>query len=333
MPVHLRFRRNISFHDVACIADAPAVGLTANAPTVAVVASPSVAAGSAAVALAANTATVSRTSGGWPTSLTTGYDPALTLVDFNGGTITDDGAVITGRRITSTIYIEANNVTFRDCLMQPSTSTFAYVEDGYNGLTIEDCRIWGGGLGVPKNGLTIQRCHIGPDPGAGYRSDGLFLAWSAKGYSGSGVLIEDNFFEPQWGDGAPPGGDGDHTDCIQFALTYSGLDDVVVNHNWIDSTNVSNESGAHPVGGGLFMADGQYTNVVVTNNMFTRTNDVGGYYHLRLACDVSPTSGHVITGNRFGQQGSVEPIDLFQMTAGTFSDNRYYPSLDLISAP
>lgn len=252
----------------------------------------------------------------FPNKSCTGVPAGTSLTTHPGGPITQDNAVISNVRITSRINVFANNVTFRNCLISVGPIAIG-VEPGYNGLTLENCTFKSGSIIAPKSGLTMRRVLVDPDVGA-YRPDGIVVGFSSVGHNGQNVLIEDSYIGPQWGDG---GSDPDHTDAIQM-WGFGTISNVVIRHNYIDSTNISSDPTAVKVGACAFLADGSYEAVTFEYNFCTRTNDQGGYFHLRL-CSNTPTSGHIIRGNRFGQRGSVTPVDLFRSTPSVWSDNRY----------
>lgn len=252
----------------------------------------------------------------FPNKTCTGVPAGTTLTTHPGGIISQDNAVISNVRITSRISVYANNVTFRNCLISVGPIAIG-VEAGYNGLTLENCTFKSGSLIAPKSGLTLRRVLVDPDPGA-YRPDGIVIAYSGIGHNGQNVLIEDSYIGPQWGDG---GSDPDHTDAIQM-WGFGTISNVIMRHNYIDSTNLSTDPTAVKVGACAFLADGTYQSVTFEYNFCTRSNDQGGYFHLRLASN-DPTGGHIIRGNRFGQKGTTQPVDLFRATPSVWSDNRY----------
>lgn len=175
MPVHLRFRRNISFHDVA-----------ANVA----------AAGSAA--LAANAATVSAVNGGssFPTFASTGPTASLTTAT---ATTVSASTSWTGRDFVNGLDLSGvSNVTFTDCriagcqlgFVAASGRTFVRCDFdgdqfgagsacggvGGSGTTFTDCRFWNAAQGF--NG------------GVGYFTDCYFGDLYITGLThGEGVLI------------------------------------------------------------------------------------------------------------------------------------------------
>lgn len=255
----------------------------------------------------------------FPNKSCTGVPAGTALTTYSGGEVTQDNAVIANVRITSTITVRANNVTFRNCLIVPSGPIAIAVERGFNGLTLENCTFKTGGFIAPFSGLTLRRILVDPDPGA-YRPDGIVVGFSSIGHNGQNILIEESFVSPQWGD------EDDHPDGIQF-WGFGTVSNVVLRHNYIDSTN------ANPLGqaggAGAFFADATYENVTIENNYFTNLQG-DSYIHLRLLSN-EPTYGHVIRGNRFDGHGV--PVDLFRMTPSVWDDNRFAETGKVIPQP
>lgn len=270
-------------------------------------------------------------SGLFPTLALTGIPSGTSITDYAGpNPITIDGTTVVGKRIVTTVDVEADNVTFRRCSIDSETVHAVIVQAGKSNLTLDECDIVAGGFIVPISGFTVRRCRT--DPSLGQRVDALTVAYSSVGHNGGNVLIEDCYFGPHYAYGPEePGGDADHGGGFQM-WGFGTVTNVTVRRNTIDGTNISGEVGSFPNGNAIFLADATYVNVKVEHNLFTRTNDVGGYFHTTLASN-DPTSGHVIRGNRFGQQGEVVACSLYRMTPGIWSDNRWLPSLDLISQP
>ena len=260
----------------------------------------------------------------FPNKTCTGVPAGTTLSTYGGGPVTQDRAVIQNVRITGTVDVRANDVTFRNCWIASTDTLAIAVEQGYNGLTLENCTIKSGGLIAPFSGLTFRRVLVDPDPGA-YRPDGIVVGFSSIGQNGQNILIEDSYISPQWGGGGP---DPDHTDGIQF-WGFGTVSNVTIRHNYIDATNANPDPTAVRVGACAFLADATYVNVTFEYNLCT--NSAGGYFHLRLLSNTW-TSGHVIRGNRFANRSTVA-VDLFRTSPAVWQDNRWADNGDLISQP
>lgn len=245
----------------------------------------------------------------FPDKTCTGLPAGAAIFPFSADSVSVSGTVISNVRISKRVTVRANNVTFKNCIIDAGDPIAIAVEQGYNGLTIEDCTIKRGSFIAPKSGFTIRRALVNPDPGV-YRPDGIVVAYSGIGGHGGDVLIEDSYIAPQWGEGT------DHPDAIQF-WGFGTISNVTLRHNYIDSTNANPDG---PVGGaGAFLADATYVNVTVENNFFKNLQG-DTYIHLRLLSN-DPTGGHIVRGNRFDRHGV--PLDLFRMTPAVFEDNRY----------
>jgi len=244
----------------------------------------------------------------FPDKQCTGVAAGSSLSPYQGGVVTTRGTVIADVVINSRVTVAADDVTFRNCLIDSADAIAIAVTPGFRGLTIENCTFKAGSMIGPGAGLTIRRVLVDPDPGR-YRPDGLVVGFTQVGGSGQDILIEDSYISPQWADA------GDHPDAIQF-WGFGTVANVTIRHNLIDSTNANPAGQAG--GAGVFMADGSYENVVVEENLFRSSQS--GYFHLRLASD-RPTAGHVVRSNRFDR--SRTPADLFRMTPATWDDNRY----------
>lgn len=245
----------------------------------------------------------------FPTKTCTGLPAGAVANPYTADFVNVSGTVVSNVRISKRVTVRANNVTFKNCVIDVGDPIAIAVEKGFNGLSIEDCTIKRGSFLAPKSGFTLRRVLVNPDPGV-YRPDGIVIAYSGIGGHGGDVLIEDSYIAPQWAEG------DDHPDAIQF-WGFGTITNVTLRHNYIDSTNANPDG---PVGGaGAFLADGTYVNVTVENNFFKNLQG-DTYIHLRLLSD-TPTGGHIVRGNRFDRHGV--PLDLFRMTPAVFEDNRY----------
>lgn len=100
----------------------------------------------------------------WPKSSDTGHKGNLS--NYTGGDIVrKNNEVIENKYITKTICVEANGVTFRNCLFKLNGNYAIWQNDGFDTLTIENCTVDGSGssgmtgVAVQKGGI-IRGCNI-----------------------------------------------------------------------------------------------------------------------------------------------------------------------------
>ena len=84
----------------------------------------------------------------YPDATTTGVPPGVTLNPYNGDiTINTPGTVISGLKITGTVYINADNVTIKDCSITSTGYNVVNIKSGVSGAVVENCEINGTGNG------------------------------------------------------------------------------------------------------------------------------------------------------------------------------------------
>lgn len=148
---------------------------------------------------------------GWPSASNTGVPAGTTLRATTGRTIITS---ISGEDVAGCITIGADNVTIRNsrirCATEPVNAR------GRSGVLVEDVEVDCGGnpgTGLVGN-LTARRVNAhGCENGA-----------SLDGKD----LIEDSYIHDLYETSNPLG----HTDGIQI---WSGADDIVIRHNWIEN--------------------------------------------------------------------------------------------------
>ena len=107
------------------------------------------------------------TAAGYPTAASTGVPAGTTLTAYTGpATISTAGTVIDGKKITSCLVIEANNVTIKNSLIQSKSCFFNVLSDnGNTGIQLTDVEIDGqgnlsGDSALNGGGYTCLRCDI-----------------------------------------------------------------------------------------------------------------------------------------------------------------------------
>ncbi len=106
-------------------------------------------------------------SGEWPDASNTGVPDGVTLTNYTGPSkITTPGTVIDGKKVTSCLVIEANDVTIKNSLLQSDRCFFNVLSDNRNtGLKLTDVEIDGlnnraGDSAVNGDNFTCTRCDI-----------------------------------------------------------------------------------------------------------------------------------------------------------------------------
>lgn len=217
----------------------------------------------------------------FPTPATTGVPEGWRPSQTTSGslTITQEGAVISGRLVTGSINVRARNVTIRNSRVYGAI----YNQAGgrvYSGLVVEDTEIGPdqgnngattGSLGA--GGYVARRVHI-HNSTEGFRVGG----YSYSGGEAGPVVIEDSFVDL---DSRP--GMCDHADGVQ---EYDGPPSLVVSHNTIDMRGVACSTGP------IYLGDSPGVKSV-TNNLI-----MGGSYPLRLHNEAPGITYTQVSGNR-----------------------------------
>lgn len=208
---------------------------------------------------------------GWPDSTNTGVAAGTVLTQHYGDLIiTTPGAVISNLDIHGTVYINAPNVTLENCNITAANYVVVRVQNGVQGVTVQDCTINGSGTNN--------------DGSAGIQGTGTFLRNNIFNVengitvddSGKSTLIEGNYIHDLRASGSP------HYDGIQID---GNISNVTISHNTI--INSHDQTSA-------IMIDnyfGPISNIVVDNNLL-----VGGGYTVYAD---GQFSGGSITGVSF----------------------------------
>jgi len=192
----------------------------------------------------------------WPSAKNTGHSGALT--DYSGPTtITTNGTLVENARITKTIYVNANNVTFRNCHFQLANDSAIVINvdppRSTTGLLIEQSTLENtmGGVtdtaAVSNGGYTIRRSNV--------------FGWvtALKTYASKATtptVIEDNYIH------GGKNGSGGHQEAIHMEWGSS----VTIRHNWIEQPT----DGTATVSSGLT----GHTDILVERNVI---GGLGGY--------------------------------------------------------
>jgi hypothetical protein len=216
----------------------------------------------------------------FPTPATTGVpDNWVPTATTTGNlTVSTNGAVIDGRKVTGSILVRAQNVTIRNSRVYGQIYN-QVANQGYNGLLVEDTEIGAdsgtnnettGAIGVA--GYTARRVHIHNAP-EGFRVGG----YNASGQKLGGVVIEDSYVKLNNSNGCV------HSDGIQG---YDEPPRTIIRHNTIDLAGLPCTTGA------IYVGNDNPGLITIENNLL-----LGGSESLRLQ-EGEATYDHV-TGNRF----------------------------------
>lgn len=210
-------------------------------------------------------------SSGFPDETNTGVPAGTTLTNSGSITVTADGTVISGKRITGMIIVRANNVVVENCDINGSGNggggacvdqDAAYAT---RNLTVRYCKLYAVSNGVRdqsscgfgvrswgdrgQSGLEVHHCNIygmenGIANGAGY--------------------VHDNFIHDfqQW-DGGPD--KESHCDCIQ-TFTFAGASGQRVIHNTFWGYASSGDMAPWPTSS-CYAGSSQMSNVTIENNL------------------------------------------------------------------
>ena len=91
---------------------------------------------------------------GWPDSTNTGVPAGTTLTPSGDLVITQAGAVISGLDIHGTVYINADNVTIKNCKITSPSFYIVQTADSNSGTVIQDCEI--NGVGTGNDGISAS---------------------------------------------------------------------------------------------------------------------------------------------------------------------------------
>lgn len=215
----------------------------------------------------------------YPSDSCTGVPAGTALTTINGDYTAKAGEVITGKRITGSVYISGNGVVIRNSEILGKVDNNAGSSSSRPSFTIEDSTLGPASCGSISDGVvgvanyTAKRVRIKNQP------DGFRIA-------GSNVLIEDSYVT------VCSKNPDDHSDGIQV-YGAANATNIVMRHNTIDQRSVTNGAATAPI----FVptdADRQGNNgvtVTVADNVVA-----GGGYPLRVYGSLPLTA--YVTGNK-----------------------------------
>lgn len=230
---------------------------------------------------------------GYPDETNTGVPSGVTLTTTDRIVVTTNGAVIENYYVTEQIYVQANNVTIRNCRIE--TGDYYPIRNEGTDLLVEDCEIIGTSdnvtAGISFDNYTARRVHV---HGA---ADGL--------KANANVLIEDSYIT------GLRVSEGSHNDGIQT----TGGTNVTVRHNTVKLGDIASANAAIQLGDEW----GTNTNWLVENNLFdgggwtinngNQTFDssmrvINNRFTRRYGYGVGSFPGGVWTGNYFDDDGT-----------------------------
>jgi hypothetical protein len=203
------------------------------------------------------------------------YSPSANIVY-----VTQAGAVLSGINFGSaTVYIEANNVTIKDCTFSDTTGFWGVSQpSGVSGATIENCTFTGSKLPTEKNvwissvlGITIEDNTFLNSPadtiaiqqgvvsgnymsGEGYATLAHGDAIYVPDTTGP-VTISDNFIEET----PHAGAQGYSNSDLRITTEYGNVNDVTVSGNYLIGAGFEFEAGTAG-------SSNTMSNVSITNN-------------------------------------------------------------------
>ncbi|MCS3897836.1 hypothetical protein M2171_006969 [Bradyrhizobium japonicum USDA 38] len=213
----------------------------------------------------------------YPDATTTGVPPGVTLNPYNGDiTINTPGTVISGLKITGTVYINADNVTIKDCSITSTGYNVVNIKSGVSGAVVQNCEINGTGNGPQgQTGIGGQGTFV---------NNNIYNVENGINVEGSNVVIKGNYIH----DLNASGGSAGHYDGIQ---AQGGFNNVLISGNTVlgrDTSCIIIQNAFGPidnikVDGNLLLGQnnaaatiyveekagysGQITNAQVTNNV------------------------------------------------------------------
>jgi hypothetical protein len=163
--------------------------------------------------------TSTKTIAGFPDAASTGVPAGTTLTKSGGLTITTAGAVIDGLDINGPVYINAPNVTIKNCRITSDDWTAVWIKPGLTGTVVQDCDITNVGPGTSgANGIVGS--------GTFLRND---ISHVDNGFNVNGSsVIKDNYIHDMQASGTP------HYDGIEI---NGGVSHIDIQHNTIINEN------------------------------------------------------------------------------------------------
>ncbi|MGY3614441.1 Ig-like domain-containing protein [Bradyrhizobium sp. USDA 10063] len=155
----------------------------------------------------------------YPDATNTGVPPGVTLNPYNGDlVINTPGTVISGLKITGTVYINASNVTIKDCSITSSGYNVVNIKSGVTGAVVQNCDINGTGNG-PQGQAGIG--------GAGtFANNDIYNVENGINVEGSNTVIKGNYIH----DLNASGGSAGHYDGIQ---AQGGFNNILISGNTV----------------------------------------------------------------------------------------------------
>jgi hypothetical protein len=213
----------------------------------------------------------------YPDATSTGVPPGVILNPYNGDvTINTPGTVISGLKITGTVYINADNVTIKDCSITSSGYNVVNINSGVSGAVVQNCEINGTGNGPQgQTGIGGQGT---------FANNNIYNVENGINVEGSNTVIKGNYIH----DLNASGGSAGHYDGIQ---AQGGFNNVAISGNTVlgrDTSCIIIQNAFGPidnikVDGNLLLGQnnaaatiyveekagysGQITNAQVTNNV------------------------------------------------------------------
>ena len=197
--------------------------------------------------------------GGMPNASNTG--PTTSNLTPSGGmTITTAGTVISNLAINGTVYVEAPNVTIRNCSINAGGNQYGVQVIGgtsstsSNSVKVENCTITNASAaGIYGNDWSADACNI-YDMGAdatdgGWNNSltnsfihdlGLAAGAHADGFqtwNGQNVTIEGNNFDEGWHVNSPTYGTEKVNSCVFLEPSMGPVSNVTVKNNWFNGGN------------------------------------------------------------------------------------------------
>lgn len=239
----------------------------------------------------------------YPSDACTGVPAGTALTTINGDYTAKAGEVITGKRITGSVFIGGSGVVIRNSEIYGKIDNNHGSNTLRNTFTVEDSTIGPAACGSISDGVigvanyTAKRVRIKNQP------DGFRIA-------GPNVLIEDSYVT------VCSKNPDDHSDGIQ-AYGAANSANIVIRHNVIDQRSVTNGAATAPI---FLPTDGDRQGndgmvVTVADNIFA-----GGGYPVRIGGS-GPMTAYV-TGNKVvNNTWEYGPVDVTCDKIKTWSGN------------
>lgn len=256
----------------------------------------------------------------WPGPDTSGVPAGTSLTPLSGGyTVSVDGTTVEGLDITGYLFINASNVTVRNCRVRGTVDYHVVLQSaGHSNLTVENCTL--DGQGIVQYGIGLQ-------DGAVITGCKITNMVDGVSHFGNSSTLEDNYIQVTQRVPGPP--DPDHPDGIDY--NGGGTGPYVWRHNRIIGyPNATSCIGMYPDFGAC-------TDILVENNLLS-----GGGYSIYGGesnnVGALPPSDIRIIGNRWlddlypGTGGEFGPVAYFNVNrpGNVWSDNRWFTSGALI---